>query len=129
MTKRVMIIDDDLQMLQNLQKDLAKYSKVFSLMIAENTVKAIKILEGHKISIVVSALEEALKDRPSLLSHLRENYPDVQLLIITGEGSYEDEKSLLESCKAKFVRLTNTILRVETAALAFAAILAACRDS
>lgn len=44
-------------------------------------------------------------------------------------GTTEDEKALLEDCGAKFVRLTNTILRVETAALAFAAILTGGRDS
>jgi 16S rRNA (uracil1498-N3)-methyltransferase len=43
-------------------------------------------------------------------------------------GITEDEKVLLEDCGGKFVRLTNTILRVETAALAFAAILTAGRD-
>lgn len=44
-------------------------------------------------------------------------------------GITEGEKTLLDGCGAKFVRLTDTILRVETAALAFAVILAAGRDS
>jgi 16S rRNA (uracil1498-N3)-methyltransferase len=44
-------------------------------------------------------------------------------------GITEGEKALLEDYGAKFVRLTDSILRVETAALAFAAILTAGRDS
>ena len=46
------------------------------------------------------------------------------------EGGFTpDEQRLLESNGAGFVRLTDTVLRVETAAAAFAAILAAQRDS
>ncbi len=44
-------------------------------------------------------------------------------------GVAESEQQLLTNQGAKFVRLTNTILRVETAALSFAAILAAKRDA
>jgi 16S rRNA (uracil1498-N3)-methyltransferase len=54
---------------------------------------------------------------------------DVIAFIGPEGGITEGEKALLEDCGAKFVRLTDTILRVETAALAFAAILAAGRDS
>jgi 16S rRNA (uracil1498-N3)-methyltransferase len=51
------------------------------------------------------------------------------IAVVGPEGGITDTgKALLESCGAKFVRLTNTILRVETAALAFAAVLTAARD-
>jgi 16S rRNA (uracil1498-N3)-methyltransferase len=52
---------------------------------------------------------------------------DVIAFIGPEGGVTEDENALLEDCGAKSVRLTNTILRVETAALAFAAILTAGR--
>ncbi|MCJ7776949.1 MAG: 16S rRNA (uracil(1498)-N(3))-methyltransferase [Sedimentisphaerales bacterium] len=54
---------------------------------------------------------------------------DIIAVIGPEGGITEGEKALLESCGAKFVRLTDTILRVETAALAFAAVLTASRDS
>jgi 16S rRNA (uracil1498-N3)-methyltransferase len=44
-------------------------------------------------------------------------------------GLTEVEENLLGKINAKAVRLTGTILRIETAAIAFAAILAAERDS
>jgi 16S rRNA (uracil1498-N3)-methyltransferase len=44
-------------------------------------------------------------------------------------GLTEVEENLLEKVNANPVRLTNTVLRIETAAVAFAAILAAKRDS
>ena len=54
---------------------------------------------------------------------------DVVCFIGPEGGITESEKALLENCRAKFVRLTSTVLRVETAALAFAAVLTARRDS
>ena len=54
---------------------------------------------------------------------------DVVCFIGPEGGITESEKALLGNCRAKFVRLTDTILRVETAALAFAAVLTARRDS
>jgi 16S rRNA (uracil1498-N3)-methyltransferase len=54
---------------------------------------------------------------------------DVIAVIGPEGGITEGEEALLESCGAKFVRLTDTILRVETAAVAFTAILSAGRDS
>jgi 16S rRNA (uracil1498-N3)-methyltransferase len=52
------------------------------------------------------------------------------MVFVGPEGGLADsEQQLLLECGAKTVRLTDTILRVETAALAFASILAAMRDS
>ncbi len=46
------------------------------------------------------------------------------------EGGFTDkEQQILKDCGAEAVRLTNTILRVETAALTFASILCTLRDS
>ena len=86
------------------------------------------------------------------LSVLRKDYPDAQLIFggvgaevkSTAElprddkdivafvgpegGMTEEEENLLKAAGACEVRLTNTTLRIETAAVAFAAILCASRD-
>jgi 16S rRNA (uracil1498-N3)-methyltransferase len=55
---------------------------------------------------------------------------DDVVAFIGPEGGLADaEESLLKKVNARAVRLTNTILRIETAAIAFAAILAAKRDA
>jgi 16S rRNA (uracil1498-N3)-methyltransferase len=64
---------------------------------------------------------------PSLITQ-RFGTKDI-IAVIGPEGGITDTgKALLESCGAQFVRLTNTILRVETAALTFATVLTAGRD-
>ncbi len=54
---------------------------------------------------------------------------DVIVFVGPEGGLTDDERDLLRSGGAEPVHLTNTILRTETAALAFASILAAQRDS
>lgn len=74
-----------------------------------------------KAEILVGSLEPK---SPALITQ-RFGAKDIIAVIGPEGGITESEKALLESCGAKFVRLTDTILRVETAALAFAAVLTA----
>ena len=78
-----------------------------------------------KAEILVGGLEPK---SPALITQ-RFGTKDVIAVIGPEGGITEGEKTLLENCRAKFVRLTSTVLRVETAALAFAAVLTARRDS
>jgi 16S rRNA (uracil1498-N3)-methyltransferase len=54
---------------------------------------------------------------------------DVIIFIGPEGGLTQAEENLLGKINAKAVRLTDTVLRIETAAIAFASILAAKRDS
>jgi 16S rRNA (uracil1498-N3)-methyltransferase len=79
----------------------------------------------NKADILVGSLEPK---SPNLITRRFGNNNVIAFVGPEG-GITESEKVLLEDCGAKFVRITDTILRVETAALAFAAILTAGRDS
>ncbi len=81
--------------------------------------------QHNKVEILVGGLEP----KSPILITKQFGTKDTIAFIGPEGGITEDEKSFLEDCGAKFVRLTNTILRIETAALAFAAILTAGRDS
>jgi len=78
-----------------------------------------------KAEILVGSLELS---SPALIAQ-QFGAGDVIAVIGPEGGITEAEKTLLENCRAKFVRLTNTVLRIETAALAFAAVLTAMRDN
>lgn len=91
------------------------------------------------LSEVISAMKERYDKAEILVGSLEPKLPalitqqfgakDIIAVIGPEGGITESEKALLENCRAKFVRLTDTVLRVETAALAFAAVLTARRDS
>ncbi len=78
-----------------------------------------------KAEILVGSLEP---NSPALIT---QQFGTSGVIAVIGPegGITESEKTLLENCRAKFVRLTDTVLRVETAALAFAAVLTARRDN
>jgi 16S rRNA (uracil1498-N3)-methyltransferase len=87
-----------------------------------------------------------------VLETLRKEYPDCRLIAgslsteavpLTGQlfgqndvaafigpegGFTEAEQALLKDCSVQLVRLTDTVLRTETAAIAFASVLCALRD-
>jgi 16S rRNA (uracil1498-N3)-methyltransferase len=79
----------------------------------------------NKAEILIGSLEPK---SPALITK-RFVTRDTIVFIGPEGGITEAEKALSENCGGKFVRLTNTILRVETAALAFATILTVWRDS
>jgi 16S rRNA (uracil1498-N3)-methyltransferase len=89
--------------------------------------EALSVLEKQygSAEILVGSLEPK---SPALITQ-QFGTKDVIAVIGPEGGITEGEKTLLKNRRAKFVRLTSTILRVETAALAFAAVLTARRDS
>jgi 16S rRNA (uracil1498-N3)-methyltransferase len=81
--------------------------------------------QHNKAEILVGSLESK---SPALITK-QLGSKNVIAFIGPEGGITEGEKALLENGGGKFVRLTDTVLRVETAALTFAATLSAWRDS
>jgi 16S rRNA (uracil1498-N3)-methyltransferase len=125
---------------QNIAIAAAKQCRRIFLPQIDMPVTLVEVLSAlkkqhNKAEILVGSLESkssALVTKQfgtKLVRRSASEGGDVIAFIGPEGGITEGEKALLEGCGAKFVRLTNTILRVETAALAFAAILSAWRDS
>ncbi|MCJ7774264.1 MAG: response regulator, partial [Desulfobacterales bacterium] len=57
MIKNVLIVDDDQEMLLAFKDGLGKYHETFSLMLAEDGMKAVDILNSKTISLVVTDLK------------------------------------------------------------------------
>jgi len=92
MTKNVLIVDDDKDLLVSLKEGLGKYNETFSVFTSENGLDATEKLKKHTISLVVTDLKMEPMDGFSLLSHIMENYPDIPVIIITGYSTPEMEK-------------------------------------
>lgn len=83
----------------------------------KNDYKDAQILVGNRDAKSQSLMNYSFTDR------------DVIAVVGPEGGVTEQEEQLLENVGAESVRITETILRVETAALAFAVILTARRDA
>ncbi|MBW1641485.1 MAG: response regulator [Deltaproteobacteria bacterium] len=92
MIKSVLIVDDDQEMLLALKDGLEKYYETFSLLLAEDGMKAIDILNSKTISLVVTDLKMPGTDGFALLAHVMENYPDIPVVVITGYSTAEMER-------------------------------------
>ncbi|MBW1827827.1 MAG: response regulator [Deltaproteobacteria bacterium] len=103
MAKKVLIVDDDQEMLKILKKDLEKYSRTFSVLAAEDGLAAVEVLKKNNISLVITDLEMPQMDGLALLNHLKERYPDIPAIVITDSSMPEEQKLAREKGAAGYV--------------------------
>jgi len=92
MKSKVLIVDDDTEMLLSLEEGLEKYRDLFSVIRAEDGVVATEKLKEDMISLVVTDLKMPRMDGFELLAHIIENYPEIPVIIITAYSTPEMER-------------------------------------
>ncbi len=92
MVKKVLVVDDDQEMLCSLEEGLSKYNETFSITTAEDGLGAVDELKNSTISLVVTDLKMPRMDGFSLLSYIMEHYPEIPAIIITGYSTPEMER-------------------------------------
>ncbi len=92
MVKKVLIVDDDPEMLKALKEGLATYAETFAVVTAGNGEAAIEGLKNNPISLVVSDLKMPGIDGLALLQHVMEYYPDIPVIIMTAYSTAEMER-------------------------------------
>ncbi len=94
MIKKVLLVDDDRDLLLMSKEGLENYAKSFSVIIAEDGEAAIERLRRNHISLVVTDLQMPRIDGFGLLAHIMENSPDIPVIVMTGFATTELEKKL-----------------------------------
>ena len=92
MIKKVLIVDDDGEMLSTLLEGFARYEDTFSVLTAKDGESAIDALRDNSISLVVTDLKMPGIDGLVLLQHIMENCPDIPVIIMTAYSTPEMEK-------------------------------------
>jgi CheY-like chemotaxis protein len=90
--KKVLIVDDDQEMLLSLEEGLSKYDETFSISTAGDGLEAVDQLKNNTVSLVVTDLKMPKMDGFSLLSHIMEHYPEIPVIIITGYSTSDMER-------------------------------------
>jgi DNA-binding NtrC family response regulator len=84
----ILVIDDEKEMLVSYQKILGKAG--YQVIAALSAEEALKILQGdHKISLVLCDLKMPGMDGMELLAILKQNYPHLPFIMVTGFGTLE----------------------------------------
>ena len=96
MVKKVLIVDDDPEILKYLKEGLSRHDETFSVLTAIDGLDALDQLKQDTVSIVVTDLKMPRMDGFSLLAHIMEHYPEVPVIIMTGFSTPEMERSAWE---------------------------------
>jgi DNA-binding NtrC family response regulator len=101
MKKRILIVDDSGTTLEVLQRNLtAAGYRVFT---APGVAEAIKILEGAALDLVITDLKMPKVSGLDLVRHVRENFKDTEVMMITGYPSIEGAVNAMKTGAEEFL--------------------------
>ncbi len=84
----ILVIDDEKEMLVSYQKILTRAGyQVIGTLRAEDAIK--KLETDHKISLIICDLKMPGMDGIEFMGVLKENYPHIPLIMVTGYGTLE----------------------------------------
>ena len=86
---QVLIVDDEKNVLKTLSMGLKRSH--FTVQEARSGEEALKIMEKEACEVVVSDVRMSPMDGYSLISHIREKYPQVRIVLISAYG-FDDEE-------------------------------------
>ena len=84
---KILVVDDDQVSLNMLQEFLQKNH--FEVFLAQNAEQAMQQVRTHQIQLVLSDIKMEESDGLSLLGDLKERYPKIVMIMMTGFGSME----------------------------------------
>jgi DNA-binding NtrC family response regulator len=83
----LLVVDDAPATLEVLERNLS--AKGFRVYTAPGVVEAIRVLEGAKVDLVITDLKMPGVSGIDLVRHVRENYSDTEVMMITGYATIE----------------------------------------
>lgn len=86
-TESILVVDDAPDTLELLQRNLK--SQGYHVLIASNVSEAISVLETTQIDVVITDLKLPGVNGIDLIRHVKENYGDTEVMMITGYASIE----------------------------------------
>lgn len=89
---KVLIVDDDSEILTVIKEGLEKYVSQFEVMTSTDVEKAIELLQKEYISVLITDIAMPKVDGVELLAYMSQNYPHVSCIVMTGNASIELKK-------------------------------------
>ena len=82
---KIMIVDDDEQLLLILEESLREYQNKFEVITALDGLEAIQILQKKKISLVITDIVMPKVNGLVLMSYIRQNFPNMPYIVMTAQ--------------------------------------------
>ncbi len=90
--KKILIVDDEVQILKAMSRMFLETD--YEIFTAENGMEAMKLIENMEIDMVISDMRMPILDGYQLLSILKEKYPKIIRIILSG---YAEEKPMFRA--------------------------------
>src|ERR1700693_5011859 len=90
--KSILFVDDEPKVLEGLRRMLRPYGTVWEMSCANGGEEALAILDSRHYDIVVTDMKMPGMDGARLLEHVRDRYPGVIRLVLS--GYFEQEAGL-----------------------------------
>lgn len=90
--KRILIVDDEVQILKAMNRMFLETD--YEIIITDNSMEALKLIETTELDMVISDMRMPLLDGYKLLSIVKEKYPKIIRIILSG---YADEKPMFRA--------------------------------
>ena len=97
----ILVVDDEL-LIRDLLYDFFS-GRGWHICVAESGEKALRILQEKKVDLVLTDLRMPEMDGLTLTGRLREDFPDLPVVIMTGYPSVDSAVSALRSRVADYV--------------------------
>jgi len=91
MVKKVLIVDDNQEALLSLKEGMEKYRDTFEVVIAGDGKAAVSKLVRHAVDLVVTDLKMPRMDGFGVLAYVRENLPEIPVIIMSGFSTPETQ--------------------------------------
>jgi HD-like signal output (HDOD) protein/CheY-like chemotaxis protein len=87
--KRILFVDDEVGVLQGLQRMLFEMADHWDMKFVDSAEKALNELSEVEFDVIVSDMRMPNMDGATLLSHVHSEYPNVVRIILTGHSEME----------------------------------------
>ena len=99
---KILIVDDDPAMRDLLRMQIASFG--LDHMTAKDGLEAVEKLKQDDYTIVLTDMMMPNMDGMQLLNHIRENYPDIEVVVITGYGDTFSYTDVIEAGASDFLK-------------------------
>jgi HD-like signal output (HDOD) protein/CheY-like chemotaxis protein len=87
--KRILFVDDEVGVLQGLERMLFEMADAWDMCFVDSAEKALRELSGSEFDVIVSDMRMPVMDGATLLAHVHDEYPNVVRIILTGHSELE----------------------------------------
>ena len=91
--RKILVVDDDLETCNLLTYGFGS-NREFDVLSADNGQTAIELLKSHEVAFVITELKLPVINGLKLLSHMRQHYPEIPVIVLTGYGTAEIETKI-----------------------------------